>query len=222
MKKRLSASFIFFLFLARSSGAFAQVNVELLHQLVAESKSEHSIQEDARTKQAAVDANESVNKSKMTDLKSIYRNVQSRFHTLGLVISAAQVGLEAEPIVDEIVNQQGIIVQQCRQNPVLTVLAIDSESDLADQAHLLINYIYGLILSFGDVNQMKASDRKMLFEYVVTELRRIDGASRGLSRSLINFNNQLRGKSNNPFSGFVNRDKSMVDDIMRNAAALKH
>ncbi|MDP9079004.1 MAG: hypothetical protein M3O71_16370 [Bacteroidota bacterium] len=200
---------------------YAQTNVELIDQLVTESQSEHDRQTSARTNQATVTANEDVNKSQMTTLKTTYRNIQSRFHTLGLVIDAGEIGLEAAPLVNEIVSQQKLIIAQCEGNPILILLAVNSEADLADQATLLTEYCAGLILSIGDVNQMKASDRKMLFSYVVSELRRIDGASRGLLNSIINFNNQLHSKSGNPFGSFINQDKSLVDDIMRNAKALK-
>ena len=200
---------------------YAQTNVELLDQLVTESQSEHNRQASARTSQVTVTANESVNKSQMTTLKTTYRTIQSRFHTLGLVIDAAEIGIEATPLVNEIIGQQQLIVAQCKNNPVLILLAINSEADLANQANLLVDYCAGLILSFGDVNQMKASDRKMLFSYVVTELRRIDGASSGLLTSITNFNNSLNLKSLNPFSGFISQDKNMADDILRNAKSLK-
>lgn len=211
---------LFFLSLI-STKARAQTNVELLDQLVGESESEYDRQTQARTQQAAVSANEQVNKGQLTTLKTTYRNIQSRFKTLGLVIDAAEIGLEAAPVVNEIVKQQEQIVSLAQKQPLLILLAANSEADLADQAQLLIDYCYGLVLSIGDVNQMKANDRKMLFSFVVSELRRIDGASRGLLASMTSFYNALNSKSANPFSGFVNQDKSLVDDIIRNAKTLK-
>lgn len=202
--------------------SYAQVNVELLHQLVSESKSENSKQKDVRTTQATVTASETINRSQMTSLKSSYRDVHNRFNTLGLVINAAEIGLEAQPIVDEIIAQQTLIIRQAENNPLLMLLAANSEIDLANQAQLLINYVFGIVLSIGDINQMKASDRKMLFSYVLSELRRIDGASRGLATALANFNKQLHGKAVNPFSGFINQDQTLVDDIMSKAKALKN
>jgi hypothetical protein len=200
----------------------AQTNVELLDQLVTESQSEHTVQQNARNSQATVSANESVNKSQMTTLKTTYRNVQSRFHTLGLVIDAAEIGFEATPVVNEIVAQQEQIISLCKNDPVLVALALNSEADFANQATLLAEYSLGLILSIGDVDQMKVSDRKMLFSYVVTELRRIDGASRGLLNSLNNFNAALKSRSLNPFSNFMNQDKQQADDIMENTKLLLH
>ena len=199
--------------------AFCQLNVQLIHQLVAESKSEHSRQDQAKNKQAVTSANEEVNKTQMSKLKTKYRELQSRFHTVGLAIDAAQIGLEASPVISEIIRQQSIIYQLARDNPVLIALAFQTEKDLADRARMLANYIAGLALSIGDINQMKASDRKILFSHALTELRLIESASIGLVLSMVQANYK---RSLNPFADFVNRDKQLVDDIIRNVGILKN
>lgn len=202
--------------------SFAQLNVQLLHQLVAESQSEYSRQNDAKNKQVVTTANEEVNRSEMSKLKTKYRELQSRFQTLGLAIDAAQIGLQASPIVTEIVRQQNLIFQQAGNDPLLIALAYNAEIDLADQAYLLSNYLYGLAISISDINQMKASDRKILFGHVLTELRRIAGASRGLAVAMSYANRKKAMQSLNPFADFINEDKRLVDDILRKADILKN
>jgi len=199
--------------------AFCQLNVELIHQLVAESKSEHSRQDEAKNKQAVTSANEEVNRAEMSKLKTKYRELQRRFHTVGLAIDAAQIGLEASPVVSEIIRQQTIIYQLASDNPILIALAFQTEKDLADRARMLANYIAGLALSIGDINQMKASDRKILFSHALTELRLIEGASRGLAAAMMQ-TTYKRGL--NPFADFIDQDKRLVDDIIRNASILKN
>ncbi len=198
---------------------FAQINVQLLHQLVNESKEEHSRQENAKNKQSVTTANEEVNKSQMAKLKYRYRQLKSRFHTLGVIVDAAQIGIQASPIVSEIIQQQSIIYNQAAGNPVLITLAIDAERDLAQRSKMLINYLYGLVITVGDINQMKASDRKILFNHVLSELRLIAGTSKGLAANMLYAN---RKESTNPFYGFINEDKRLVDDIIRKAAILKN
>lgn len=200
------------------SKSYGQLNVELLHQLVAESKEEYARQNMAKNKQALVSANEESNKNQLTKLKTKYRELKNRFNRLGIAIDAVQIGIEASPIVSAIIDQQSIIYAQASSNPILMVLAIEAEKDLSDRAHLLINYLYGLTLSIGDLNQMKASDRKILFSHVLTELRSIAGASRGLALSMIQAN---RKSSLNPFASFINEDKRLVEEIMRNNVILK-
>lgn len=200
------------------SPAVSQLNVQLLHQLVAESKSEHGRQQEARNKQAVTSANEEVNRSQMSRLKVRYRELQKRFHTVGLAIDAAQIGIEASPIVSEIIRQQQVIFQLASDDPLLMALAIQAETDMADRAKMLINYIVALAISIGDINQMKVSDRKILFSHALTELRLIEGASKGLAMAMMHAG---RKNSNNPFTDFVNEDKRMVDEIIRNLERIR-
>jgi hypothetical protein len=216
MKKKLLTTIIF---LVVAANAFSQLNVELLHQLVSESKSEHSRQDEAKNKQAVTSANEEVNRTQMGKLKTKYRELQSRFHTIGLAIDVAQIGLEATPLVTEIVRQQGIIYNLATDNPLLITIALQTEIDLVDRARMLANYIAGLALSIGEINQMKASDRKILFSHALTELRLIEGASRGLAVCMQQISYRRPG---DPFRDFVNRDKQLIDDIIRNANVLKN
>lgn len=207
--------FVMWLFFATiTSQVHAQLNVELLHQLVQHSKDEHSRQQTARNRQAVTSANEEVNRSKMDELKQKYRRLQSRFHTLGLAIDATQIGLQAAPIITEIIEHQKTIVRLAGDDPLLIAMAYQTEMDIADRAYMLSRYLYALAISIGDLNQMKASDRRLLFGHVLTELRRIEGTSRGLAANMYYTNRKKMLESMNPFSEFVNRDRQLVDNIL--------
>ncbi|KGE12640.1 hypothetical protein [Sphingobacterium deserti] len=201
--------------------SYSQLNVELIHQLVAESKSENERQNEAFSRQTVTTANEEVNRGKTATFKQKYRRLQQRFHTLGLVIDAAQIGMQTWPIIADIQNQQARIFTLAKDDPILIAMAYQVELDLLGKATQLSSYLYALLISIGDVNQMKASDRKMLFGHVLTELRLIAGSSRGLANSM--YQQQLRHASsvNNPFSAFVNRDRQLVDNILSKIDQLK-
>lgn len=192
----------------------AQLNVELLHQLVQHSKDENSRQKTARSRQVVTSANEEVNRSKMDELKQKYRTLQNRFHTLGLAIDATQIGLQAVSIIREIVEQQARIVRLAGQDPLLIAMAYKTEADLADRAYQLSHYLYALAISIGDINQMKASDRRLLFVHVLTELRRIAGTSRGLAANMYYSNRKRMLESMNPFGEYINRDRQLVESIL--------
>jgi len=200
----------------------AQLNVALLHQLVGDSKTEHGKQNDARDKQAVSSANEQTNKTLMVMLKDKYRDIHSRFKAVSLVINAVQIGIEAYPILNDITTSQTAIYEMCNDDPVLLVMAIQSEADLADRAYSLLNFLYALSLSVEDINQMKPSDRKLLFSHVLTELKLIAGTSKGLAISLQYSSGKKILDGLNPFSGFINTDKKLVDNILRKTQQLKN
>lgn len=198
-----------------SSPAHAQLNVELLHQLVQHSKDEHSRQETARNRQALTSANEEVNRGEMGKLKTRYRELQSRFHTLGIVLQGLSMGIESAPIINDIIAQQRRIIGIASDHPEFALLALDTEKDMVDRAIQLGRYLTGLFVSIGDLNQMKASDRRILFSHVIAELRAISGASRGLANTMYYSTRRRLLQSMNPFADFINEDKRIVESILR-------
>jgi len=205
--------FLFFFMLSITQG-YAQLNVELLHQLVRHSKDENNHQKTARTRQVITSTNEEVNRSKMEDLKDKYRTLHSRFHTLGLAIDATQIGLQAAPIIREIIDHQSTIFRLTGQDPLLLTIAHQTQVDLVDKAYRLSQFLYALAISIGDINQMKSSDRKLLFEHVLTELRIMAAASRGLAVNMRYSNRKRMLESLNPFAQYVNRDKQILEGIL--------
>lgn len=217
-----SLNLIIILIISAVFNCYSQVNVELLHQLVAESKSEFQKQDEAKNRQALTSSNEEANRTLLTKLQIKYRELHDRFQILGLAIDATQIGLEAYPIVSEIIKQQNLIFQIARKNPLLLTLAYNTEADLSIQANLLLNYLYGLAISIGDLNQMKSSDRKILFGHVISELRHIAGTSRGLAATMQYSSLTRELNSANPFQGFINQDKQIVDNILQKISILKN
>jgi len=220
MKKLIIAIFL----TLPATAAFAQQNtldIVGIHQLVDESISENKLQTDAKNKQAAATANEQANLTLLAKLKGTYRTLQQRFNTLGTAINVAEVGITASPMVNRIISNQAQIIQLAGKNPALIAIGYQSELHFAEQAKDLLGYVAGLTISLGDVNQMKASDRKILFDYVISELNNIQNLS-GNMLSMLQYNNlHSLLRAANPFQNFIDADKSIAGDIIQNAKYLR-
>ena len=204
--------------------SFAQQNVidiVGMHQLIDQSKTEHTEQVNARNNQAAVTANEQANLTLLDKMKQIYRTLQNRYNTLGTAINIADIGVYATPEVKQIVSYQAQIVQLVEKNPAIAFLGVRTEIEFAEKAESLLGYIAGLTLSIGDINQMKASDRKLLFDYVLTQLSVIQELSGNLVNTLTYSNLSTLLRSINPFQNFIDQDKTVAEDIIQNAKYLK-
>jgi len=204
--------------------AFAQqstIDVIEMHQLIDQSKNEHTQQVNARNNQATVNANEQANLTLLAKLKNIYRTLQQRYNTLGTAITVAEISIEAEPMVRQIISYQGQIVKLVEKNPAVAVLGVQSEIEFVEKAEGLIGYVTGLTLSIGDVNQMKASDRKLLFDYVIQQLSQIQELFGNLVNTLSYSNLSSLLRALNPFQNYVDMDKNMAEDIIQNAKYLK-
>ena len=197
------------------------INIVGIHQLVDESVSENKIQVKARNQQALASANEQANLTLLAKLKNTYRTLQQRYNTLGTAIDLADVGIYASPMVSRIISNQAQIIALAEKNPALIAMGYRSELQFAEKAKSLLAYVAGLTLSLGDVNQMKASDRKILFDYVISELSNVQDLSGNMLSQLSysNLNSVLRAA--NPFQNFIDADKAIARDIIQNAKYLK-
>ncbi|NOW95967.1 hypothetical protein [Mucilaginibacter sp. SG564] len=214
----------FSLALLLNIAAFGQqktLDIVGIHQLVSESQSEHKLQVTARNEQATVNANEKANLTLLAKIKTTYRDLQQRYNTLGTVINLADIGIYASPMVSRIISDQAQIVQLVQKNPALMAIGYQSELQFSLQAKDLMEYVTGLSLSLGDVNQMKASDRKILFDYVLSELSSIQNLS-GNMLGLMQYSTLTSLlKAANPFQNFVDADINIGKDIIQNAKYLK-
>lgn len=220
MKTLLISAFCLLLS-AFSYGQGKVLDIPELLQLVSYSKSEHRLQVDARDKQATVTTTETANKTLLGKIKDMYRILQNRYSTLGTAISAANIGIEAEPMVSRIASSQSQLYQLAQRNPAIIPLAYQTEIDFVEQSEMLIRYLAGLVLSIGDVNQMKSSDRKLLFDYVISELSHIQDMSNRLVSSVAFGNMAGLIHHLNPFDAFVSQDVNISKEIIQNAKYLK-
>lgn len=223
--KSLMFLIAYFLFvLVGSVGrVFAQrkaLNIAGIHQLVADSRSEHERQETARNRQAQNTVNEQANKTLLFKLKDSYRSLQSRFAFLGMAVSAAEVGLNASPLVSRIISDQSRLYDAAVRDPLILPLVYQAEVEFVFRSKDLSGYLLGLVLSYGALNQMKISDRKILFDHVIAELQQIAALSAGMVRLLDQANLSSMLTRLNPFSDYISTDKSVVEDILRKAKAL--
>lgn len=210
--KRLIVIPIFFLLVQLG---YSQTNVVGIHQLVDTNKDEFERQKKARDNQALVNANEAVNRTQLEKLQVKYAEIQDRYSTLGTAISAARIGVDAYPLINNIINNQKAIIKEAGDNPILYAVAFESEKQFVQKANRLVNYTIGLVATIGDINQMKAGDRTILFNHVIVELRQIASISRNLAMTMAFNTWQSQLKNATPFHGWVNKDKAIVEDIMR-------
>jgi hypothetical protein len=221
----MKITFVFLLafafYLSPCKAQVSTLDIVGMHQLIDESSSEYNAQIAARNQQAVNTANEQANLTLLGKMKNMYRTLQQRYNTLGTAITIADIGLEAEPMVSRIISNQNQIIALAEKNPAMIVLGYQSELQFAGDAESLLGYVTGLVLSIGDVNQMKASDRKMLFDYVISELSKIQELSGNMLVLLQYSNLNSVFQALNPFQNFVNQDKTMAGNILQNAKYLK-
>jgi hypothetical protein len=224
MTKHLKIGLVLLMSCLQLSPCLAQQNtldIAGMHQLISQSKSEYTKQVDARNKQATVTANEQANLTLLSKMKNLYRTLQNRYSTLGTAINVADIGISATPVILRIMEYQAQIIKLVEKNPALAGLAYQTEIEFAQKAYATLGYLTGLTLSITDVYQMKASDRKLLFDYVLMQLSEIQELSGNLLNVLTYSSLNAMLRSINPFQDYIDQDKALAESILQNAKLLK-
>lgn len=192
-----------------------------IHQLVGESINENKLQVKAKNQQAVSTANEQANLTLLDRLKVQYRTLQQRYNLLGTAINIADLGMYATPVIEQIINYQSQIIRLAEKNPALIAIGYQSEVQFATQAKDLMGFVTGLVLSYGDINQMRASDRKLLFDYVLLQLSNIQQLAGNMVSMMQYSSLSSLLRAANPFQNWINADIDVAKSIIQNAKYLK-
>jgi hypothetical protein len=204
-----------------SQGQQKALNIPGIHQLVSDSKAENEKQQAARDRQSVTLLNEQANRTMLARLKNSYREIQGRFNLIGTATVALDIGLKAVPIVEAISDDQLKFYELAKENPALLLLVYETEAEFLSRSKDLLSFLVGLTVSIGAVNQMKVSDRKILFDFVFAELSKLHALSSGLVNMISYRNIKSLLMRLSPFSDYINTDRSLIEDIIRNAKYLK-
>lgn len=108
-----------------------------------------------------------------------------------------------------------------RSDPVLLLFAQSGATEFKTRATELATEVSTFVLSGGSTNLMDSGERAKLLNRIVMQLSILRGVAYGMYRTM--FWAKERGILNslNPYSGFINIDQQIGDDILRNSKTLK-
>ncbi|MGO3194754.1 MAG: hypothetical protein ACTIKE_12110 [Sphingobacterium sp.] len=111
-------------------------------------------------------------------------------------------------------------MELAKSNPALLLFAEAGAREFKTRATALASEVSSMALKGGKQNLMDAGERAKMLGRIHRELTILRGVSYGMHRSM--FWAQQRGILNslNPYSGFVNIDKKIADDVIRNSKFL--
>lgn len=136
--------------------------------------------------------------------------------TVAAVVRDSKNVVEATSIVNDIIKYQLDVANYAKGNPLLLLFSQKTEAEFKGRALNLTLYISTVALKGGKDMLMDAGERAELINHVITELRVIRGYAYTASRQM--YWAQMDGifRSLNPFAGYMNQDKQIADDILRN------
>jgi len=106
-------------------------------------------------------------------------------------------------------------------NPMLLLFAEQGAREFRTRATNLAVEVSSFVTRGGSDNLMDSGERAKLLNRIVTEMTILRGVVYGMYRSMFWAKHRGILNSLNPYAGFINIDKRLADDIIRNAKYLK-
>ncbi|MBE8714839.1 hypothetical protein [Sphingobacterium hungaricum] len=124
-------------------------------------------------------------------------------------------------ISSDIVRDANRAMVLAGNNPVLVLFAEQGAQEFKTRATNLAVEVTSFVTKGGADNLMDAGERAKLLNRIVTEMTILRGVVYGMYRSMYWAKQRGILNSLNPYVGFINIDRRIADDIIRNAKYLK-
>lgn len=124
-------------------------------------------------------------------------------------------------ISSDIVRDVNKAMELAGSNPVLLLFAEEGAREFKTRATSLATEVASFVTRGGGQNLMDSGERAKLLNRIVTEMTILRGVAYGMYRSMYWAKQRGILNSLNPYAGFINIDKRIADDIIRNAKYLK-
>ena len=190
--------------------SFPMMNIEINATM-----KEHNRQKEMRQKQTANATIETTNRTQWDNFKDKVTKVQDRLRIVSFAIQAIPTGIAMSREITKINNNQTAIINEINDAPYSIIAVLPSQVQFVDDLQMVARLITGIVISYGAINQMEKSERKILLDYALSEVKAL---SRNSTHMLLKVRDikakVLRNKR--AFKYYVNRDKQVVESIMKN------
>ena len=190
--------------------SFPMMNIEINATM-----KEHNRQKEMRQKQTANATIETTNRTQWDNFKDKVTKVQDRLRIVSFAIQAIPTGIAMSREVNKINQNQTDIINEINSAPYSIIAVLPSQVKFVDDLQMVTRLIMGIVISYGAINQMEKSERKVILDYALGEVKTL---SRNSTHMLLKIRDikakVLRNKR--AFQYYVNRDKQVVESIMDN------
>ena len=195
---------------AKENVSFPMMNQEIRHSM-----QENGRQKEMKKVQTTNTITENQNKNQWSKLKETSNKIQDRLRIVSFAMQAIPTGVVITREAERIKETQQRIINEINTAPYSLVVALPLQIQFVDDLQMVVRLLTGIVISYGAINQMEKSERKILLDYALAEVKTL---SRNSTHMLLKIRDikakVLRNKR--AFQYYINRDKQVVESIMNN------
>lgn len=149
--------------------------------------------------------------------RDIYRGMSEVSAAVRSLLSVKDVYEISEDIISDVQKA----VKLAENNPSLLLFAESGGREFKTRATALATEVSAFVLKGGAEGLMDSGERAKLLNRIVDQMSILRGVAYGIYRSMYWAKQRGFFNSINPYSGFINIDKRIADDILLHAKMLK-
>lgn len=188
--------------------SFPMMNLEIRHTM-----EENGRQKEMKNKQTLNLATENQNKKQWTKLRETTVKIQDRLRFVDFAMQSIPTGYAITQEAARIRNNELLIIEELQTAPYALIVALPGQIQFADDLQMVVRLLAGIVVSYGAINQMEKAELKVLLDYALEEVKRLESESyytlfliRELRRK-IEYKKAL-------LEYYVNRDRQVVQSII--------
>lgn len=200
-----------------SSPIWEQENVSfpMMNQEIRHSMQEHERQVEMQKKQHLNLGSEIVNKNQWSKFKQTTAKIQDRLRIVDFALQAIPTGIVISKEAREIKQNQERIIQEIKTAPYALVVALPKQVEFVDELQMVVRLLAGIVASYGAINQMEKAERKILLDYALSEVEKLESKSFYILTMIRNTKEKFE-RNKSLLKYYVNADKQIVEDIINN------
>lgn len=176
---------------------------------------EHDRQKEMRQKQIANATVETANRTQWNQLKDKVSKIQDRLRIVSFAIQAIPTDIAMSREITKITNNQSAIINEISDAPYSIIAVLPSQVKFVDDLQMVTRLVMGIVISYGAMNQMEKSERKVLLDYALGEVKTLSRNSTHMLLKIRDIKAKVK-RNKRAFQYYVNRDKQVVESIMNN------
>jgi hypothetical protein len=95
------------------------------------------------------------------------------------------------------------------------IVALPKQVEFVDELQMVVRLITGIVVSYGAINQMEKAERKILIDYALSEVERLNSQSFYMLMMIRNAKEKFE-RNKAMLSYYVNADRQIVEEIIDN------
>lgn len=181
--------------------------------LIAHNKTNFSDNKTVKNNQLKSTVTVGVLKNTKDKCKLLIDSLDKRLNSLYIILADATLAVQVSQIMKDIFEYQAESFQLVLKYPYVSFLYYNNQQKIIDDARSVVNLIYMVILSYGDIGKMKVSERKIVYTQIIMQLAFLKAKCNALNGQLKMIDFSETYKDSRGFQ-YIDMDKAKVNQII--------